>query len=78
MACHKHKEPEIYYFISGHDFVEIDGKKHAVEPGSTAFIPGDSEHGIFSEGTEELRWFFAFAVEGFGDILFKFKGEDYE
>ncbi|RDW75981.1 RmlC-like cupin [Coleophoma crateriformis] len=69
---HRHKEAEIYYIISGEGIVHIDGVEHHVSAGSTVFIPGDAEHAIFNKAEEELKWFYVFATDSFGDIVYRF------
>lgn len=54
----------------------IDGKEHVVSKGSMVWIPGDSEHGVRCVGEEELEWVYVFAADGFGDIVYRFSGEE--
>jgi len=72
---HRHKQAEIYYIISGKGTVRIDDKNYEVEGGSSVFIPGDAEHGIFNFGDEELKWFYVFPTGAFGDIVYRFSDE---
>ena len=39
---------------------------------SVLWIPGDAEHGTENIGDEDLVWLYVFAVDGFGDILYRF------
>ncbi len=56
----------------------IEGKEFIVGKGDTVFLPGGVEHGVRSmeEGEEELRWFYVFAVGGFGEVGYVFPGEE--
>ena len=37
---HRHAQPEAYYVLSGRGVVTIDGREHAVHPGSAVFVRG--------------------------------------
>jgi len=56
--------------------VRIDGAEHEVAGGDVVFIPGDAEHGIWNvDGERELKWLYCFAVDGFGEVVYRFSGE---
>lgn len=76
LCPHRHTQAEIYYIISGKGIVQIDGKEYEVEGGSSVFIPGDAEHGIFNKGEEELRWLYVFPTGAFSDIVYRFANEE--
>ncbi|KAK5092033.1 hypothetical protein LTR70_007900 [Exophiala xenobiotica] len=77
LALHRHKQAEIYHVISGRGVVKIEGVDHEVAGGDVVFIPGDAEHGIWNvSGEEELRWLYCFAVDGFGEVVYRFSGEE--
>jgi quercetin dioxygenase-like cupin family protein len=43
--AHYHKRTtEIYYVLSGHGMIELDGKTHELTPGSTVHIPPGVKH----------------------------------
>lgn len=69
---HRHKQAEMYHITQGKGIVTIDGKEHMVSKGSVLWIPGDAEHGTENIGDEDLVWLYVFAVDGFGDILYRF------
>jgi quercetin dioxygenase-like cupin family protein len=48
--------------LAGKGTVTIDDEDRAVSTGSTAYIPGDNEHGIRNTGNGRSRFFYAFAV----------------
>ncbi|KUJ18879.1 RmlC-like cupin [Mollisia scopiformis] len=75
LCPHRHKQAEIYYIISGKGIVRIDEKNYEVEAGSSVFIPGDAEHGVFNLGEEDLKWFYVFPTGAFKDILYRFSDE---
>jgi mannose-6-phosphate isomerase-like protein (cupin superfamily) len=77
LSRHKHVQPELYHILSGRGTVEISGVKHDVGPGTTLLIPGDAEHGVFNYGSEDLKWLYVFPGK-FEDVIYRFKGEDYE
>jgi len=73
LKCHRHAHPEMYYIVQGRGILSIDGTDHAVSKGSVIFIPGDSEHGIRNEGSEEdLVWLYVFAADKFADVVYRF------
>jgi mannose-6-phosphate isomerase-like protein (cupin superfamily) len=69
---HRHAPPEIYYIVSGEGTVCLDGHEHEVRGGTSVYIPGNSEHSIRNSGKERLRFFYAFAVDSFDDIEYRF------
>lgn len=52
---HSHETAEnIYYILKGEGIIELDGKRHPVNPGMGVFIPPGMEHGIWNTGFEDL------------------------
>ena len=52
---HVHEIAEnIYYILQGKGIVELDGKRHLVEPHMVVHIPAGVRHGIFNTGLEDL------------------------
>lgn len=52
---HVHEVAEnIYYVLQGKGIVELDGKRHLVEPHMVVHIPAGVRHGIFNTGLEDL------------------------
>lgn len=76
LCPHRHAHAEVYRVLSGSGTVTIEGTEYAVEKGSTIFVPGNAEHGVRNEVEEELRWVYVFAVDGFGDVVYRFSGEN--
>jgi mannose-6-phosphate isomerase-like protein (cupin superfamily) len=72
LGLHRHEPAEIYYVIEGRGIVVLDGVEHTVGPGSAVFIPGDAEHGIRNEGDAPLRLLYAFAIDSFSDVEYRF------
>ena len=65
----------MYHVTAGRGIVSIDGQEYEVGKGSVVFIPGDAEHGIRNVGCEDLVWLYAFAADGFGEVVYRFSGE---
>lgn len=62
--------------MSGRGIVRIDGVEHEVADGDVVFIPGDAEHGVWNlDAEQELKWLYAFAVDGFGEVNYRFSSE---
>ena len=72
---HRHAEPELYYVLEGEGELTIDGSVSAVRAGTTAFIPGDTDHMLRNTGTQNLRLLYVFAADAFGDIEYDFADE---
>lgn len=72
---HRHEPPEIYHVVCGTGVLTIDGVETAVGPGSTAFIPGDAEHGIRNVGADTLRVFYVFPTDRFADVIYRFRAD---
>jgi quercetin dioxygenase-like cupin family protein len=69
---HRHSQPETYFTLSGRGVVTIDGQPHLVEAGTMIFIPGNAEHQINNEHPEDLQILYAFAVNDFGKVIYRF------
>ncbi|KAL4817102.1 RmlC-like cupin domain-containing protein [Aspergillus spinulosporus] len=76
LSLHRHSQAEIYYITSGRGIVNIEGFEHEVSAGSVLFIPGDAEHGVVNRGEEALEWFYVFPTAGFGEVVYRFSGEE--
>jgi quercetin dioxygenase-like cupin family protein len=72
LGLHRHTPPEIYYVLEGRGTVTLDGAEHDVAAGAAVFIPGDCEHGIRNDGASPLRFLYAFAVDSFGEVEYRF------
>jgi mannose-6-phosphate isomerase-like protein (cupin superfamily) len=55
-----HAEDEIYYVLAGRAELEVEGKRHAVEPGSITFVTKLAEH-RFVDIVEDLELLVIFA-----------------
>ena len=72
LGLHRHTPAEISYVVEGHGTVTLDGDDYLVSAGTTVYIPGDTEHGIRNTGAAPLRVFYAFAVDSFDDVTYRF------
>ena len=72
LGLHRHAPAEIYYVVQGHGTVTLDGAGYPVSAGTAVYIPGDTEHGIRNAGSAPLRFFYAFAVDSFDDVRYRF------
>ena len=54
IGYHEQHEDEIYYVLSGHGVMTVDGKAFDVEPGTAVLTRPGSSHGIKQAGTDDL------------------------
>ena len=54
IGYHEQKEDEIYYVLSGHGVMTVDGKSFDVGPGDGVLTRPGSSHGLKQTGTEDL------------------------
>jgi quercetin dioxygenase-like cupin family protein len=71
---HRHDPPEIYMILEGEAVVTIDGVDRLVGPDTAVFIPGNAEHGIRNAGPSRVRFLYAFGVDSFADVVYRFPG----
>jgi mannose-6-phosphate isomerase-like protein (cupin superfamily) len=55
-----HAEDELYYVLAGRAELEVEGQRHAVKPGSLAFVPRLAEH-RFVDIVDDLELLVIFA-----------------
>jgi mannose-6-phosphate isomerase-like protein (cupin superfamily) len=70
IANHKHlHEDEIFHFISGSGIIVIDDKETTISPGTIAFVPKGTWHGLQNNGIEPLLFSFGYSPAGFEDFF---------
>ena len=74
LGLHRHIPAEIYYIVEGRGTVTLEGADYPVSAGTAVYIPGDTEHGIRNTGSAPLRFFYAFAVDSFDNVTYRFSG----
>ena len=72
LGLHRHTPAEIYYIVQGHGTVTLDGADYPASAGTAVYIPGGTEHAIRNTGPTPLRFFYAFAVDSFDDVTYRF------
>lgn len=72
LGLHRHTPAEIYFVLEGQGVLTLAGAEQHVVAGQAVFIPGDCEHGIRNEGKAPLRFLYAFAVDSFADVEYRF------
>jgi mannose-6-phosphate isomerase-like protein (cupin superfamily) len=72
---HTHEPAEVYFIISGHGEVFVDGATHPLAPGDAVWIPPNAEHVAYNTGREPLRLAYVFARDTFSEITYCFPGE---
>jgi mannose-6-phosphate isomerase-like protein (cupin superfamily) len=78
MGLHRHTVAETYFVLEGSGIVRLGQRDVRLEPGSTVFVPGDTEHGVRNDGEKDLRVYYAFAAHSLDDIQYRFteRGRD--
>ena len=71
-AEHHHADDEIYYFVAGTGEVVLDGVAHEVTEGSVVFVPGNTRHFVRNTGAVDLKLFYAFCVDQFSDVVYRY------
>lgn len=56
MERHRHPKEEVYFFIKGNGFVEIDGEEIPAAPGDVVRVPPDALHTVINREDKELLW----------------------
>src|SRR5262245_12387340 len=72
LGLHRHAPAEIYYVDEGRGTVTLGGAGFSGAAGTAVYIPGGTEHGIRNTGPVPLRFFYAFAVDSFDDVTYRF------
>jgi len=54
IGYHEQHEDEVYYVLSGHGVMTLDGKPTDVGPGTAILTRTGSSHGIMQSGNEDL------------------------
>ncbi|MDJ0785760.1 MAG: cupin domain-containing protein [Myxococcota bacterium] len=71
-TTHWHPQVEAYYVLSGEGELFAGEDRHLLRPGSSVFLPGETEHGVRNTGSEVLRILFVFATDAFPDVDYHF------
>lgn len=50
-----HENEEVFYVMSGHGVVEVDGESQEIAPGSVVFVPSNAAHRLLNSGREVLK-----------------------
>ena len=72
LNLHRHETTEAYFIFQGEGLMMLDGTERPVRPGHVIFIPGNALHGIRNEGTETLKFFYAFLCDSFADVIYEY------
>ncbi|KAH7393986.1 RmlC-like cupin domain-containing protein [Phaeosphaeria sp. MPI-PUGE-AT-0046c] len=76
LKMHRHTHAEVYYVVAGRGVVTVEGEEYEVQEGGVVFIPGDAEHGMRCVGSEEVKWLYIFAADGFEKVEYRFGGSN--
>jgi mannose-6-phosphate isomerase-like protein (cupin superfamily) len=64
---HAHSQEEVYFIVSGHGTMELDGEETQVEAGSYAAIRPGQSHSLRNTAKEDLVMLFCYAPKGIVD-----------
>ena len=64
---HVHSQEEVYFIVSGHGAMELEGETTPVEAGSYVAIPPMQEHALRNTAKEDLVMLFCYAPKGIVD-----------
>ncbi len=73
VSRHRHEPAEVYYVLSGHGYVDVDGVVSDLSTGHAIFIPGGVWHCAWSDTSGGLRLLYAFAVDSFAEVVYEFE-----
>lgn len=58
--------------MEGEGTLTVDGADHVVRAGTTAYVPGSSEHAVRITGDGPLRVNYTFATGAFDQVEYRF------
>ncbi len=61
---HSHPWPHINYILQGQGTLHLDGQDYSLEPGSFAYVPGNTEHQFRNRGPETFAFICIVPEEG--------------
>ena len=76
LPMHRHAPAVIYHVLEGEGFLEIEGLRHSLAPGTAAFIPPEAWHETAAAGRAPLRFLFVFSAGRFEEVVYEFAEED--
>ncbi len=72
LALHRHPDAELYFVISGHGTLFIEGKGYPLKPSAVAFIPGNAWHRVSNPGPEVISLFYMFPTASFPEVVYEY------
>ena len=63
VGYHEQKEDEVYYVLSGHGVMTLDGKPTEIGPGTAVLTRPGSSHGLKQTGNEDLVILIAYELK---------------
>jgi len=63
VGYHEQKEDEVYYVLSGHGVMTLDGKPVDIGPGTAVLTRPGSSHGLKQTGNEDLVVLIAYEIK---------------
>lgn len=67
---HTHdRHEEIIFVVSGRGFVQLDGEKHPIEPGSAVYLGTNRKHMFINPGPDELTFVWYLMPGGLQDFF---------
>jgi quercetin dioxygenase-like cupin family protein len=63
MDPHSHSQEELIYITRGQGYVEVNGTREPVRPGTLIHLPSDAEHFTVNESEEVMQFMFCFSPQ---------------
>lgn len=73
MRRHRHPQAEIYYLLRGEAKLLLGQSATLLQPGDSAFIPGNCWHGVRNPGPEPIRLLYIFPKASFEEVVYEFE-----
>lgn len=66
IPVHKHlNEDEYFFFITGTGIITIDDNEYSFKPGTSAFVPKNTWHGLKNNSNDKVFFSFGYSPAGF-------------
>jgi gentisate 1,2-dioxygenase len=65
VRLHAHADAqEVLHFVRGNGKAVVEGREHALRPGTTVYLGPRQSHTLINDGSEDLHWVWFFLPSG--------------